>query len=135
MLTCISIIILTISSFLPCLLAAFTLAVMHRVTSFLVYHFTVVQKIAEGDSELTDLVREARTSEDKHRLLMMLGEVKMSSGRYREAAGVFTDAAGINADASTLQAASNAAERAGDLRAAAEFSRRAAVQTPSAEAH
>jgi uncharacterized membrane protein YcaP (DUF421 family) len=38
--------------FLPCLLAAFTLAVMHRITSFLVYHFRAVQKIAEGDSIL-----------------------------------------------------------------------------------
>ncbi|HSU30277.1 MAG TPA: tetratricopeptide repeat protein [Bryobacteraceae bacterium] len=93
------------------------------------------EKIAEADSEFTALAREARSAEDKHRLLMMLGEVKMSGERYREAVEVFADAARINADASTLQAASNAAERAGDLQAAADFSRRAAVQVPSAEAH
>jgi tetratricopeptide (TPR) repeat protein len=92
-------------------------------------------KFVEGDSILSNLAKEPRSAEDKHRVLLMLGQVKMSEKQYSTAAAVFADAARIKGDASTLAAASNAAARAGDLRSAAEFSRRAAAGAPSAEAY
>jgi uncharacterized membrane protein YcaP (DUF421 family) len=36
--------------FLPCLLGAFTLAIMHRLVAFLAFHFKAVHKVAQGDA-------------------------------------------------------------------------------------
>jgi uncharacterized membrane protein YcaP (DUF421 family) len=36
--------------FLPCLLAALTLALLHRLVAFLAFHFKTIHKLAEGDA-------------------------------------------------------------------------------------
>jgi tetratricopeptide (TPR) repeat protein len=91
--------------------------------------------LVEADEVLRGLVTEARVPADKHRVLLVLGQVKMSERQFAAAAEAFSVASGIEDDAVTLAFASNAAEQAGDIGAAIEFTRRVAARTPSAEAY
>jgi bacteriophage N4 adsorption protein A len=97
--------------------------------------FIAQGNIVQAESALTDLLKEVRGTEDKHRMLVTLGQLEMSEKQYSAAAEIFTHAVQMRSDAATLAAASNAEEQAGNFAAAIEFSRRAASQTPSAEAH
>ena len=71
--------------------------------------------LAEAGTLLEQIAGEARSMADKHRVLVMLGHVRMKEQQYVTAADVFTQAAGIMDDAATLDAASTAYERAGNL--------------------
>ncbi|MGI8958322.1 MAG: tetratricopeptide repeat protein [Bryobacteraceae bacterium] len=97
--------------------------------------FIAQGKIVQADSTLTHLLKDLRGADDKRRVLLTLGQLKMSEKQYSSAAEVFTDALQIRGDALTLAAASNAEEQAGNFAVAIEFSRRAAFQAPSAGAH
>ncbi|MFL6352995.1 MAG: NfrA family protein [Bryobacteraceae bacterium] len=97
--------------------------------------FIAQGNIIQADSAWTELLKEVRGADEKHRILLTLGQLKMSQKQYSNAAEVFIEAVQMRSDAVTLAAASNAEEQAGNFAAAIKFSLRAASQAPSVEAH
>ena len=92
-------------------------------------------RLAEAGFILGELEVQFDRATDRRRVLLALGNIRMSEKKYAVAAQLFAEAVRLQEDSVTLAAASNAYEQAGDLTGAIENSQRAATRAPSAVSH